>query len=56
MGQAVYSGMTFGLGMVVGSLLAGWIAGWVGLPAAFTASAAVALVALPVLGKAAQRV
>jgi len=55
MGQAVYSGMTFGLGMVVGSLLAGWIAGWAGLPTAFTASAAVALVALPVLGKTPRR-
>ena len=54
-GQSVYSGMTFGLGMVVGSLAAGWVAGWAGLPAAFTASAAVALVALPVLGKAPSR-
>jgi len=51
-GQSVYSGMTFGLGMVLGSLGAGWIAGWAGLPAAFTASALVALVALPVLGRA----
>ena len=54
-GQAMYSGMTFGLGMFVGSIAAGALARTVGLPAAFTASAAVALIALPVLGGAVRR-
>jgi PPP family 3-phenylpropionic acid transporter len=48
-GQAVYSGMTFGLGMFVGSLAAGWLTRSAGMPAAFVASAVVALAALPVL-------
>jgi PPP family 3-phenylpropionic acid transporter len=48
-GQAMYSGMTFGLGMFVGSLSAGALARSVGLPAAFVASAFVALAAVPLL-------
>jgi len=50
-GQAMYSGMTFGLGMFVGSLAAGALARTVGLPAAFVASAFVALAAVPLLPK-----
>jgi PPP family 3-phenylpropionic acid transporter len=51
-GQAMYSGMTFGLGMFVGNLSAGWLAAPLGLPALFLASAGVALLALVVLGGA----
>jgi len=50
-GQAMYSGMTFGLGMLVGSLLVGATAELVGLPCLYYASAAVALAALLVLGR-----
>jgi PPP family 3-phenylpropionic acid transporter len=54
-GQAMYSGMTFGLGLFVGSLGAGWLAELIGLPAVFKASAGVALVAIIVLGRSARR-
>jgi PPP family 3-phenylpropionic acid transporter len=50
-GQAMYSGMTFGLGMLVGSLLAGTTAELVGLPGLYYASTVVALAALLVLGR-----
>ena len=49
-GQAMYSGMTFGLGMLIGSLLAGSLAELVGFSGLFYASAAVALAAVLVLG------
>jgi len=51
-GQAMYSGMTFGAGMFVGNLAAGWLAGPLGLSTLFVASAGVALVALAVLARA----
>ena len=54
-GQAMYSGMTFGLGLFVGSLAAGWVVAWIGLPALFQGSAGVALLALLVLGRSASR-
>jgi PPP family 3-phenylpropionic acid transporter len=54
-GQALYSGMTFGLGLFVGSLGAGWLAELIGLPAVFKASAGVALLAIIVLGRSAKR-
>jgi PPP family 3-phenylpropionic acid transporter len=54
-GQAMYSGMTFGLGLFVGSLAAGWAVEAVGLPAVFQASAGVALLAVLVLGRTASR-
>jgi PPP family 3-phenylpropionic acid transporter len=50
-GQAMYSGMTFGLGMLIGSLLAGSLAELVGLSGLFYASSAVALAAVLVLGR-----
>jgi PPP family 3-phenylpropionic acid transporter len=50
-GQAMYSGMTFGLGLFAGSLAAGWLVEPLGLPAVFLASAGVALAALLVLGR-----
>jgi PPP family 3-phenylpropionic acid transporter len=53
-GQAMYSGMTFGMGLFVGSLAAGWLVEPLGLPAVFRASAGVALVALLVLGRSAR--
>jgi PPP family 3-phenylpropionic acid transporter len=53
-GQAMYSGMTFGLGIFLGSLVAGWLVGPLGLPAVFAGSSAVALVALLVLGGSAR--
>ncbi len=49
-GQAMYSGMTFGAGMFVGNLTAGWLAAALGLPSLYYTSAAVALAALLVLG------
>jgi len=52
-GQAMYSGMTFGLGLFVGSLAAGWLTAAIGLPAVFRVSAGVAVVALLVLGRTA---
>jgi PPP family 3-phenylpropionic acid transporter len=54
-GQAMYSGMTFGLGLFVGSLAAGWVVAWIGLPALFQGSAGVALLAVLVLGRSASR-
>lgn len=48
-GQAMYSGMTYGVGMFAGSLVAGWLAGSVGLPGLFLASAGMALAGLAVL-------
>jgi PPP family 3-phenylpropionic acid transporter len=54
-GQAMYSGMTFGLGLFVGSLAAGWVVEWMGLPALFQTSAGVALLAVLVLGRSASR-
>ena len=54
-GQALYSGMTFGLGLFVGSLGSGWLAELIGLPAVFQASAGVALLAIIVLGRSAKR-
>jgi PPP family 3-phenylpropionic acid transporter len=54
-GQAMYSGMTFGLGLFAGSLTAGWIVAWIGLPAVFQGSAGVALLAVLVLGRSASR-
>jgi PPP family 3-phenylpropionic acid transporter len=53
-GQAMYSGMTFGMGLFVGSLVAGWLVEPLGLPAVFRGSAGVALVALFVLGRSAR--
>jgi PPP family 3-phenylpropionic acid transporter len=53
-GQAMYSGMTFGLGLFAGSLVAGWLVVPLGLPTVFLASAGVALVALLVLGRTAR--
>lgn len=53
-GQAMYSGMTFGLGLFAGSLAAGWLVEPLGLPAVYLASAGVALVALLVLGRTAR--
>jgi PPP family 3-phenylpropionic acid transporter len=44
-GQAVYSGMTFGLGILLGSLAAGWLVGPLGLSRVFIGSAGVALLA-----------
>jgi PPP family 3-phenylpropionic acid transporter len=52
-GQAMYSGMTFGLGLFLGSLVAGWLVEPLGLPTVFKASAGVALLALLVLGRSA---
>jgi PPP family 3-phenylpropionic acid transporter len=49
-GQAMYSGMTYGLGLFLGSLGAGWLANAIGLPTVFLVSAGVALLAIPVLG------
>jgi PPP family 3-phenylpropionic acid transporter len=49
-GQTMYSGMTYGLGMSVGSLGAGWLGAMIGLPSLFLVSAGVALCAMPVLG------
>jgi PPP family 3-phenylpropionic acid transporter len=49
-GQAMYSGMTFGVGMFVGNLTAGWLAEPLGLPTLYLASAGVAFVALAILG------
>jgi len=48
-GQAMYSGLTFGLGLFVGSLAAGWAAELVGIPAVFLGSAGAALLGLFVL-------
>ena len=48
-GQALYSGMTYGLGMFVGSLAAGALALPLGLQGLFLASAGVAVLALFVL-------
>jgi len=53
-GQAMYSGMTFGLGLFAGSLVAGWLVEPLGLPVVFLASAGVALTALLVLGRTAR--
>ncbi len=50
-GQAMFSGMTYGLGMFLGALGAGWLGARLGLPALFFVSAAVALSALVVLGR-----
>jgi PPP family 3-phenylpropionic acid transporter len=50
-GQALYSGMTYGLGLFVGSTLAGLLATPLGLPAVFLLSAAIAASALLVLGR-----
>ena len=50
-GQAMYSGMTFGLGLFAGSLVAGWLADPIGLSAVFRGSALVALAALLVAGR-----
>lgn len=50
-GQALYSGMTYGLGLFVGSTLAGILATPLGLPTVFLLSAAVAASALFVLGR-----
>jgi len=54
-GQAMYSGMTFGLGLFIGSLAAGWCVELIGLPAVFQASAGIALAAVLVLGRTASR-
>jgi PPP family 3-phenylpropionic acid transporter len=54
-GQAMYSGMTFGLGLFVGSLAAGWAVEMIGLPAVFRLSSGVALLAVLVLGRTASR-
>jgi PPP family 3-phenylpropionic acid transporter len=53
-GQAMYSGMTFGLGLFAGSLVAGWLVEPLGLPSVYLASAGVALAALVVLGRTAR--
>jgi len=53
-GQAMYSGMTFGLGLFVGSLVAGWLVEPLGLPDVFLASAGLALATLFVLGRTAR--
>ena len=51
----MYSGMTFGLGLFVGSLAAGWAVEMIGLPAVFRLSSGVALLAVLVLGRTASR-
>lgn len=53
-GQAMYSGMTFGLGLFAGSLVAGWLVEPLGLSAVFRASAGLALATLLVLGRTAR--
>lgn len=50
-GQAMYSGMTFGLGLFVGSLVAGLLAAPLGLGPLFLVSALPALLALAILGR-----
>ncbi len=50
-GQAMYSGMTFGLGLFAGSLVAGWLVDPIGLSAVFRGSAWVALAALLAAGR-----
>jgi PPP family 3-phenylpropionic acid transporter len=50
-GQALYSGLSYGLGIFLGNLLAGALADRIGLPSLFAGSAAVPLVALLLLGK-----
>ncbi|MCP3980269.1 MAG: MFS transporter [bacterium] len=54
-GQAIYSGMTFGLGMFVGTLVAGRAADTIGLPLLFQLSALPALAAIPLLGRSRAR-
>jgi PPP family 3-phenylpropionic acid transporter len=51
-GQAMFSGMTYGLGMFAGSLGAGWLSARTGIATAFLASAGVAVSAMFVLGAA----
>jgi MFS transporter, PPP family, 3-phenylpropionic acid transporter len=50
-GQALYSGLTYGSGIFVGTLLAGAIADAAGLPAVFAASSGMALLGLVLMGK-----
>jgi len=54
-GQALYSGLTYGLGIFCGTLGAGLLAERIGLPSLFGISAATSLVALLVLGRARTR-
>jgi len=49
-GQAMYSGVSYGLGFFIGTLASGFLAAPIGLPALYRGSAAVALTALLVLG------
>jgi PPP family 3-phenylpropionic acid transporter len=54
-GQAMYSGMTYGLGLFIGSLAAGWCVELIGMQSVFIGSAGVALAALLILGRGASR-
>ena len=54
-GQAMYSGITYGLGIFAGTLASGFLAAPIGLPGLYRASAAIALAAMLVLGGTASR-
>jgi len=51
-GQAVYSGLTYGVGTVAGSLVAGWLFGVIGAFRLFAVSALIALAGALLIGRA----
>jgi len=55
-GQAIYGGLTYGIGSVAGSLLAGWLFGAVGAFRLFAVSGLVALAGAALIGRAARRI